>query len=148
MTTIAATREMMAADTRADIDGVGSHVAKIYVHGDAIIGGAGDNEGIMRFLEWWPHRENKPLRIPKRLDWSAIVLSEEGLLVYENVSFPDVVREEWAAIGTGAPIALAALDTMHLLKRKPDPRIAVRVACKRDSLTGGDVEHVRLKRRK
>lgn len=136
----------MAADTRADVDGVGTHVAKIYTLGNVIIGCAGDNVGIVKFLEWWPHRETRRLRISKRIDWSALVLSEEGILVYENAALPDVLREDWAAIGTGAAIALAAMDTMKLLRRKPDPRIAVHVACKRDSMTGGEVEYVKLRR--
>jgi len=135
---------MMAADTRVDEDGVGTHAAKLFVCEGAIIGGAGDNEAIMRFLEWWPARDTVPLRIPKRFAWNVLVLSNEGILLYNGTNVPDVCREDWAAIGTGSVLALAAMDTMRLLGRKPDPRVAVKVACKRDSLTGGDVEFVRL----
>lgn len=138
----------MAADTRVDDDGTGFHATKIFPADGAILGMAGHNEACMRFLEWWPKREDKPLKIPKRLDWSALVLTHSGLLVYDNAGIPDVLTENWAAIGTGRIVALAAMDTMRLLGRVPDPRIALRVACHRDSLTGGTVEFMRLKRRK
>jgi hypothetical protein len=146
MTTIVATMEMMAADTRVDVGGVGTHAGKLYKAGNAIIGCAGDSEGIVRFLEWWPYRETKPMRIPKRFDWSALVLSDEGILIYENAGIPDVCKESWAAIGTGSTVALAALDTMKFLGRKPDPRVALKVACRRDCMTGGDVEYLKLRR--
>jgi hypothetical protein len=145
MTTVVASLTMLAADTRVDEDGVGTHATKLYRMGDSIIGVAGDNEGILRFIEWWPHREERLLKIPKRLDWSALVLTPTGILWYENAGIPDVCREQWAAIGTGKTVALAAMDTMKVLGRKPDPRVAVRVACYRDSLTGGAIDFMKLR---
>ncbi len=50
------------------------------------------------------------------------------------------------AIGTGHEQALAAMDTMRLLKRRVDPRIAVQVACNRNPGTGGPVDFLRVKR--
>lgn len=146
MTTIAATKDMIAADRRVDVDGVAYYAGKLYNIDDFLIGAAGDNEAIMRFLDWWPKREDRRLRINRKLEFEAIVLSHAGLWVYDHAGIPDVISDGIVAIGTGRAAAMAAMDTMRLLRRKVDPRSAVLVARQRDNMTGGAVDWMRLKR--
>lgn len=138
--------EMIAADRRVDYDGVAYYAGKLYNLGGYLIGAAGDNEAILRFLDWWPKREVRRLRINRKLDFEGIVLSDEGLWVYDHGGLPDIITDGIVAIGTGRAAAMASMDTMRLLKRKVDPRVAVAAAGLRDNMTGGDVDWIKLKR--
>lgn len=146
MTTIAATLEMMAADSRVNVGETSYPSQKLYRMPDgAIIGAGGDSTAIQRFVMWWPTQDLSKLRIPKRLDFECLVLTKEGLWSYSHSGPPDFIKDGVMAIGTGGEQALAAMDTMLLLKRKVDPRIAVKVACKRNQLTGEPIEWMRIK---
>ncbi len=149
MTTIAAAGDMMAADWKVSVGETSYFVGKIYRMPDgALIGCAGDNEACTRFVDWWVHRRTKRLAIPRRLDFEALVLTHEGLFMFENAGIPDLLKDGIAAIGIGQEQAMAALDTMKFLKRRLDPRIAVAVACKRNPLTGGGIDSARLRKKK
>jgi ATP-dependent protease HslVU (ClpYQ) peptidase subunit len=152
MTTIAATIDMMAADTQVSSGNEATtlyHTHKIYRVGDAVIGAIGDNAACQQFLEWWAHHRGKRLlRIAKRLDFEALVLTRAGLWKYEHRGPPDEILDGYTAIGSGEDEARAALDTMVELGRTPDPRVAVRVAMRRNNMTGGRVEALRLRKAK
>lgn len=145
MTTIAATLEMMAADSKVDLGDTNFYTEKIFRINGAIVGSAGDDEACHRFFQWWTEGRSRPLRIPKRFDFQGLALTPEGLWYFESAT-ANLVKEGAMAIGTGRELAIAAMDTMRLLKRRVDPRVAVRVACKRDDTTGGPVTFLRLKR--
>lgn len=140
MTTIAATRKMMAADSRVIVDESSYLSPKLVVFSDAIVGAAGDTEACHLFFEWWQNRETAELVIPKGLDVEALVLTKEGLYRYGKHFQPDVIMDGVMAIGSGQAIALASMDTMIHLNIEPDPRIAVEIACKRNPGSGLPVD--------
>jgi ATP-dependent protease HslVU (ClpYQ) peptidase subunit len=150
VTTIAATVDMMAADTQVTAgETVIYHTHKIYRVGDTILGPVGHTEACQRFLDWWERGRPRGLllRIPKRLDFEALALNAQGLWAYAHSGPPDQIIEGYTAIGSGEDHARAALDTMLELGRVPDPRVAVKIALKRNNMTGGRVESLRLRKR-
>jgi hypothetical protein len=149
MTTIAAAGNMMAADWMVNVGETAIFAGKLWRAPDgALIGCAGHNEACTRFFDWWVHRRKSRLAIPRRFEFEALVLSHEGLFLFEHTGMPDIVKDGIAAIGVGQEQAMAALDTMKFLKRRPDPRIAVMVACKRNPMSGGGMDYARLKKAK
>lgn len=135
MTAIACNRKMMAADSLAVADGTKSKATKIFRVGDEIIGFAGELQCGLAFVEWYRNR-SKPK--PDIDDFSALVLSKEGITMYESRLVPLPVMEKFAAIGTGCDAAIAA---MHM---GADPRRAVKVACKVRSDCGPPVRVLAL----
>lgn len=138
MTTIAASlsRRMMAADARMTItnQAFGTEVAasctKLIRTRDWIVGCAGDNDDISRFLAWLKNRRKKRPRVES--DFEALLLSRRELLHISDNGEPEMVRDGFMAIGSGGPIALGSLTTQLLLGEDPDPRIAVMAACHHD----------------
>lgn len=148
MTTIAATLEGMAADSRVNLGETSYLADKLWRVDDVIIGCAGDNEAIAIFRAWWPTQDIRKFRIPKRLEFEALVLSSDGLLYFEHSGPPDLVKDGRMAIGTGGVQALAAMDTMEFLGRKIDPRKAVRIACKRNPDSGEPVQWLPFRKKR
>ncbi len=145
MTTIAATKNMIAADSRVTIGDTSYLSPKLVIFPDAIVGAAGDTEACHLFFEWWPNRQTAKLKIPKDLeDMDALVLTREGLYIYHKYGKPDLIKDGIGAVGTGSAIAMASLDTMIKLGMTPDPRIAVEMACKRNPDSCLPVDHYTL----
>jgi ATP-dependent protease HslVU (ClpYQ) peptidase subunit len=140
MTTIAANRKEMAADSKCSDGGVYYASRKIWRFGDVIVGVAGDNAGTLKFVEWLkqgdPDLEHP--KFAKDSDWSALVVTPAGLFVYCNDCLPDEILSDFFAIGSGAAAALAA---MHL---GCSPTDAVGIACKVDNGTGAPVQTMSL----
>jgi len=150
MTTIAATETMVAADTQVTEGDRRSYAGKIFVFPDAIVAVAGSNPDIKRFMDWWGSIPRPAMRVPKGTDFNVIVLCDAGLFVTDSESggLMDRVTDGVAAVGNGRDYALAAFDTMRMLKRRLDPCLAVRVAANRDVYTGGEIQSVRWRKRK
>lgn len=142
MTTIAANRKEMAADSKVteSESGTSYHARKLFRFGDVIVGVAGGNEGTLRFLDWI--KEGDPdlehPKFPKGCSWSALVLTPAGLFLYWDDCLPDEIVSDHYAIGSGAQSAMAAL---HL---GCSPTDAVKVACVVDSSTGEPVQTMKL----
>ncbi len=136
MTTIAASRTEMAADSKCTNGNQSFKTRKLYRIGDAIVGAAGNDGGINKFLEWI--RAGDPdLETPKFAkddELEALVLTPAGLFSYGTSCAPDEVLDEFYAIGSGGNAALAA---MHL---GCSPSAAVEVACKVDNGSGLPVQ--------
>lgn len=132
MTTIAANLEMMAADSLVVVGDLSFPSIKLVRFEDAIIGAAGDSDACHFFFEWWPLRDKQKFKIPKDLELEALVLTDSGLYRYGASGKADVVSDGLCAIGSGASLALASLDTQVKMGHSPDPRIAVEVACLRN----------------
>lgn len=133
MTTIAANLEMMAADSLVVVGDLSFPSIKLVRFPDAIVGAAGDSDACHAFFEWWPVRKTQQFRLPTRgLELEALVLTPTGLYRYGAAGKPDVVSDGLCAIGAGASLALASLDTQKKLGADPDPRLAVEVACLRN----------------
>lgn len=145
MTTIVASLEGMAADTRVtwtdrDNDRVNSaYGSKIERVGDEIIGTAGDYAAGVRFMEWV--RAGRPKKRPRLIkDFRALVLSSQGIFFVDGTDpTPMPVGPTFYAIGSGAPYALGALEMGASLER------AVDIAKMYDVYSGGKVTSLSLK---
>lgn len=146
MTTIAANKECMAADRKV-VDGDTHYkTAKIQRVGQAIIGAAGSNPAIAKFMQWIQaehlrSKRSKPLPLPSLIDpddedsaFAGLVLTPAGLFVYDVGCYPDLITDPFYAIGSGKQAALAA---MHL---GATPHKAVEVACLVDNCSDGPVD--------
>lgn len=135
MTAIACNRQMMAADSLSTSDGTKSRAVKIFRVGDEIVGFAGEIQCGLAFVDWYRDRS----RIKPDIDnFSALVLSKDGITQYENRLVPIPIFEQFAAIGSGQDAALAA---MHAGK---SPKEAVAIACKVRSDCGTPVKVMKL----
>jgi ATP-dependent protease HslVU (ClpYQ) peptidase subunit len=142
MTTVAANRHMMAADSRVVDDDTGIHYTgqKIYTIGHAFIGVAGDNVSIELFLAWLRagHPEKKPEFSNDNEDQSlrALVLDASGLYLYDESCVAQPLDR--IAIGSGGAAALGAMMAGK------NPAEAVEIACDIDKNTGRPVVVVTL----
>lgn len=139
MTTVAANRTSMAADSQAT-GGDGSKMGCVKLHRvrSLIVGFCGGLADGLRFVD--------ALKDPDGLeyidlddDFAALILSSCGLWYYENSLHPIKVIDKFIAIGSGAGPAMGA---MHM---GADPRTAVKIAAKYDSYTGGRIRALEVK---
>lgn len=145
MTTIAANKQCMASDSNV-VTGKTFFEGrpKIIRIGDAIVGAAGHVTAINKFVRWL-QKKNPRLKKPeftKKETLTALVLTTKGLFqIDEGLEFDEVVQP-YFAIGTGALVALTAMDF------GASPERAVEAACKRDpkQFTKGPVHVLWLKR--
>lgn len=137
MTTIAANKRCMAADRRVSYGDTHFSSVKIRRIGKAIVGCAGDGEAVAQFFDWYARKRKKlPDKIEGAVD--ALVLTAEGLYHYDKHGYPDMVTDEFMAIGSGGMAAVAA---MHCGK---DPAEAVAIAALVDTGTGGQIDVLEL----
>lgn len=139
MTTIAASRNQMAADQRVT-DGVrrfrGRKIRRI---GDVVVGCAGSGPAIAKFLRWLESgKQDDPPKMGKDDELEAIVLTPAGLFIYDTSLEAEECLDPFYAVGTGAE---AALGAMHM---GADPRRAVEVAALVDNSTGGPIDVIDL----
>lgn len=144
MTTICANLKEMCADSALswDID-VMIISGKIEVVNHEIVGCAGHEPHIQRFLRWfraptpeWPEIDNVD---DDDKGFLALVLNDRGLWIYGNSFVPARITEGHAAIGSGA---LAARAALHHGK---SPRVAIETACLYDKNSKLPVERITLK---
>ena len=140
MTTIAANRLMLAGDQKCTDDDKSFRTRKIRKIGDALVGAAGTGPAIGKFFRWLESggQDDHP-KFAKDDELAALVVTPDGLFVYDTSCTPEEILDEFYAVGTGAQAALAA---MHL-GCQPDK--AVEIACKVDNNTGGPVDALHLK---
>lgn len=139
MTTIAANRKVMAADSRITGGIPICYCDKIFRIRDSLVGVCGDNAFTTKWLEWF-RREMPPVEslmdIEEEKEFLALELNANGLWLYTNTCEPDGLHDKFYSIGSGAMSAMAA---MHLGKSPAD---AVRVAALYDEGTGGRVKEL------
>lgn len=134
MTTIAANREVMAADTRR-IGDVISSIRKIRRYENRIIGCAGDMDCITVFWRWADSGfvDRKKPTMPEG-SFDALELNEDGLWAWDKSLARYPLEDDFDAIGSGA---MSAKTAMFLGKT---PEEAVNVAAAHDESTGGKVQ--------
>lgn len=141
MTTIAWKNGQIAADRQGSEDNLATEVTKLHIHENVAFACAGVFEEGEQFEEWYFEREGKcPL---KKTD--ALILDlDTGDCWYWEAKAKDErkIDDEFAAIGSGAQLALGALEAGASLKR------AMEIACKRDNHTGMGIDYAEAKRRK
>lgn len=140
MTTIAANREVMAADSKCTVDSVSFHTPKIFRKKGALIATAGDCGPGNRFLEWYGSRRKKKPDIGADEDFEALVLTAKGLIYYGKDFEPVPIASGVFAIGSGS---VAALTAMKVYGATPEQ--AVEAACVIDEYTEGPVQVFNLK---
>jgi hypothetical protein len=142
VTTIAANRKTMAADTRVIGAGPMYHTNKIFHIGDALVGVAGAVGHTTKFLAWFrkecPQDEVAMNFSEDDPGFAALVLRPSGLFYYADCCEPDRLHEKHFAIGTGGGYAVVAMDNGKT------PAQAVRCAMKYDEGTGGKVTELHL----
>jgi hypothetical protein len=133
MTTIAASLECMAADSRR-IGDVISSIRKIRRYGNRIFGCAGDQACITAFWAW-ADLDFSPREQPTLPDgfFDVLELNEDGLWAWDRSLCPYLIDDAFEAIGSGAMSAKTAM----LLGKSPEE--AVEVAKSLDECTGGRV---------
>lgn len=141
MTTIACNRELMAADSQVTRGTISAACQKIWkVNGD-ILGTCGTYEIGLQFVKWYEAKGAAPeLWDSSAEDFTALVLTAKGgIFEYGPKLMPIEVMEKFHAVGSGCEIAIGAMEA------GADPIQAVKIACKRDSGSGGKVRHMGVK---
>lgn len=143
MTTIAASRESMACDSRTSFES-GEYFRcddKIERIGASLIGCAGDVAMIFKFLAWFKNQEKERPEFDGDDDkkFEALVLNRDGIFYFYNSTFPQKVCEPTFAIGSGAMAAKAAM----LCGKTPEEAVALAIKC--DKHSGPPVRNYMLK---
>jgi hypothetical protein len=142
MTTIAFRDGIMAADsciTMSD-ESAGDykgHTVKLLECEYGICGLQGDSTPGMAFWHWWRHGM-KDDALAERIrasgaDFTALTLEKDGLYVWDSWLLPELVTDEFYAIGSGTKAALGAL---HMGASAVE---AVQIACLIDPYTAAPV---------
>lgn len=139
MTTVACDGSSISSDslvTSGDTV-VGWHQKKVWRMSDgSIVGCAGPVDPINKFIEWLESDDDSAP--PRDKDLAAIILYPNGKAkLYQGTGIV-VDCELPAAIGSGYVSALTAMDLGY------DAATAVKMAIKRDTMSGGRVQTMRL----
>lgn len=143
MTTIAANREEMAADSKTTWGTVRSETRKISRIRGALVAAAGNVVRGRLFLDWYERGaepDERPDLSPDRNgngEFLAMVLDESGLWYYSERLVAVPLEDAWA-VGSGQMPALAAL------RHGMSPKAAVEMALLVDNMSGPPVVVERL----
>lgn len=141
MTCIAVKNGIMAADSRVSGDYITPGV-KLQRCPDCIIGFAGDVTEAMVFIDWYQDKRNRQPDVGHETNWCALVMFETHIEYWDKSLRGFKLLETIAAIGSGAPLAIGAMDAGKSAKE------AVRIACRRDNGCGLPVVTMSLRKRK
>lgn len=144
MTTIAYRDGVLASDSLGNRNGLRRKVKKVYRVGDHIMGGCGNYQDCIAFVNWWPQRNERELSFRQYSgdkdapDLYMIVVGPGGAQAWGEHLQPTDILDDFYAVGSGASAAMAA---MHMGASAEE---AVRIASLVDIGTGGDIETVTL----
>lgn len=140
MTTVAITREAIAADTRVVTGSSFYHAPKIFRVGQSLLGTAGAGFACLAFVEWFKSPRRNPQVLHKifgEYDRDDILIAElnpSGIFLWDGWGYPERINDSFYAIGSGA---MAALEAM---RNGSDPDDAVRRAVAHDENTGSPIQ--------
>ncbi len=139
MTTIACTRECMAADTRVSTEGAHYHANKIFRLGSSLFGTAGHGDMGLVLIDWLRTARNrmtlyKQLGEYERSEVIVMELNPGGIYLWTGWGVPERLNDSRYAIGSGSLAALQALDAGQ------SPEDAVRGATRYDQYTGEPIQ--------
>lgn len=139
MTTIAVKAGVMAADSRMTFGDRASRCDKLYRRAGAIIGVAGDASPALLFVDWYGTGRPRPeLFVTGEAEFYALVLDDRGrIFLFDKWCKGERIRESSYAIGSGADLAVGAMDAGK------SAIAAVKIACKRDVNSGLPVVFMR-----
>lgn len=138
MTVIAYRDGVMAADSRVTGNFVTTGI-KLYRKNSRIIGFAGDLHQALVFVDWYFDNKQRKPDLANESDWYALVASSDGLEEWNHALRPVQIMDRFYAIGSGAEIAMGAMEAGASAKR------AAEIACKRADGCGLPVVTMRLK---
>lgn len=154
MTTVVVDRKLklMCADNQLNCDGQKVKHRKITKHDNVIIGHCGVSEAGEAFRLWFKIQqelsrgikpeEHKDAHYPRTDDFSAIVLGDNGkLLWYGKLGYPVEIKDRFFGIGSGSEYALGAIHAGASLKE------AVRIANKLDVNSGLGISSLSFKKK-
>ena len=126
MTVIAYREGILAADSQFTDENFQTTGKKLFRKRGKIIGFAGDAEQGLVFTDWYFNRRSRKPEFSSEKDWCALVLGKDGLEYWGPSLRPLEIDEKYYAIGSGAAVAMGAMDAGATALQ------AVRIACKRD----------------
>ena len=135
MTTVTYKDGIIASDSQSDWFYNEIGVKKIFRVQGMVIGCAGSAAIGSQFVEWMSGKGNKPVIVDDDA-FSAIVIKKGKCCQYDKGLVP-LYSEPYAAIGSGAKFAIAAMDCGKSAKD------AVKIARRRDSYTGGHIHTIK-----
>jgi hypothetical protein len=138
MTCIVATRTHIYADSKCSTGDTHYPTPKIFRVGDDLVGTAGNNQGIERFLAWYGGKRKRPLQRDKNDHFDCVVVTRDGIFAYGGCSFPDLVQRDFHIVGNGGKLAHAAMVA------GASPRRAVEIACEISNDCGLPVQELAL----
>ena len=160
MTTVVCNREEMSSDSRASD---GSHhfpVDKIFRVGDWIIGGcgfAGDMTHLAEHLQDLATANINPLHALRALaeenedkktvityETGMVLLSAEGIYVYDGHGVAYKAHVPMFAVGSGANYVFGAYEASKMLNIELSPADFVKIAIKTDINSGAPVKTLKL----
>ena len=138
MTTIAWKDGILAADKRSTDGNVAHTCTKMYRKKGYVIAFSGYVQEGLKFIEWWDKKKGKP---PNKDTDVLVMCIETGACVHweakSKIGIP--VEDECTAIGTGAAIAIGAMEAGATAEQ------AIQIASKRDPNSGNGVQTIRSK---
>jgi hypothetical protein len=136
MTTIAARASTgeIAADSMVSGDDSFYLVQKLRLGKGSIYGACGDWDKCLKMLQVLESGGE----LDSDTDVTVLELRADGLWIYEGTIIPARIKNDYWAIGTGAPYAVAA---MHCGKSVQE---AVEIACMYDTSSHGPIDYMRL----
>lgn len=148
MTTIAATRKGMAADSKVvDASDCPYKTSKIVRCPDGgIAGAAGTGDWPIKFLEWCISGRPRKRPPSRGAEFEGIYINPKGIWRYDDSFYADRVKDEFTAVGSGTMAALAVLTLQQARKEELDPSLAVDIACELDMYSGRPVDVIWIKR--
>ena len=123
MTVIVALRDRMLCDSCCSTGGTHFPTEKIYRYKGDLLGVAGDDKSIDKFLTWYMGSRKQPLKPEPDDEFDILLLNHSGIFNYGNSSLPNRVLRPYHGIGTGWGPAHAAMMCGKT------PREAIEVAC-------------------
>lgn len=129
----------MAGDSQLTDEVCKSHCRKVWRHKGVCIGIAGTYNDCTEFISWY--RGGMKGDLPEMKDVNALMLSPNGIWMFDGSAKPYKITDRFMAIGSGAQAAMAA---MYM---GASPKEAVEIASKVDAYTGGPIQTRTLKRK-
>lgn len=126
MTVIVYRDGIMAADTGVT-DTFITRGIKLHKKAGHIIGFCGDVAQALVFVDWFfNQKKNRRPDLSSETGWEALVLNKDGITTWDRSLRPIPMDEEFYAIGSGASLAMGAMEAGATAEE------AVTIACKRD----------------
>jgi len=121
MTVIAVRDGWMASDTLGAFGQQPYHCVKVYRTPAGIVGMSGETSGCLAFAQ---HFSGEDVSSESLKGASALVLCDDGIMLYDESPRGEIIHEPFFAIGAGAPVAIGAMHMGATAKE------AVHAACR------------------